>query len=365
MQAGAVINIHGVIEHCRDAIKDAVQMAKVMPDQMIVGIGGELVKGATTVVNYERSDPQTQISLTELKNIVHKIQWKAFDEVRSQLAWETGYPEIDVKLVNAAIVDVRIDGYRVSNPLGFQGKNVSVAIFNAFAPLVHFGALQTIAQELEIDLLAIAAEPYAVSRCISTEDANEMSAIFIDVGGGTTDIAIVRNGCVEGTKMFALGGRSFTRRLAQILDCSFEEAERVKIAYSTKKLDHAMIEKVQPAIHADAGVWLSGVELTLSEFYNVDVLPTHIYLCGGGSALPEVKQMLRGLEWVSRLSFPEQPTVEFIHPSDVTNIKDNTGSLSKPQDVTVMALGNLALDLAGDEPLVSKVLRKVVRMMQA
>ena len=49
----------------------------------------------------------------------------------------------------------------------------------------------------------------------------------------------------------------------------------------------------------------------------------------------------------------------------MTNIKDETWKLVDSQDVTVMALANLALDLAGEEPLVSKVLRKVVRMMQA
>lgn len=364
MAGGAVINISGVIDNCKKAIDEAVNMAGTEPIQMIIGIGGELVKGATTVVNYERSDPSNQISLGELKNIVHKIQWQAFDQVRSQLAWETGYSEIDVKLVNAAIVDVRIDGYKVANPLGFQGKNISVSIFNAFAPLVHFGALQTIAQELGFDLLAISAEPYAVSRCMGGEDASEFNAIFMDIGGGTTDIAVVRNGGVEGTKMFALGGRTYTKRLAQVLGTSFEEAEKVKIAYAMNELDAKSKKEVEKAFQSDAEVWMSGVEITLGEFYNVDLLPSKIYLCGGGSALPEIKKVLETSDWFNNLSFARQPTVEFIYPTDVTNIIDKTGTLKNPQDVTVMALGNLALDLAGEETLVSKVLRKVVHMIQ-
>lgn len=364
MAGGAVININGVIQNSKKAIEEAVNMAGIEPSQMIIGIGGELVKGATTVVNYERSDPSVQISLGELKNIVHKIQWKAFDQVRSQLAWETGYAEIDVKLVNAAIVDVRIDGYKVANPLGFQGKNISVSIFNAFAPLVHFGALQTIAQELGFDLLAISAEPYAVSRCMGEEDIADFNAIFMDIGGGTTDIAVVRNGGVEGTKMFALGGRTFTKRLAQMLNTSFEEAEQVKLAYGSGELDAKSKKTVADAMIADAEVWISGVELTLGEFYNVDLLPSKIFLCGGGSALPEIKQILEQSNWFNNLSFARQPVIDFIYPSDVTNIIDKTGRLNNPQDVTVMALANLGLDLAGEEAMVSKVLRKVVHMIQ-
>ena len=50
------------------------------------------------------------------------MQWKAFEaRARSDLACETGFNEIDVKLVHAAIVDTRIDGYKVSNPIVFPG----------------------------------------------------------------------------------------------------------------------------------------------------------------------------------------------------------------------------------------------------
>ena len=63
--------------------------------------------------------------------------------------------------------------------------------------------------------------------------------VNIDIGGGTTDIAIVRNGGVEGTKMFALGGRSFTRRLSKLMDVTFEEAEDLKLLVSSVNIPYA------------------------------------------------------------------------------------------------------------------------------
>ncbi len=364
MQNGAVTDINGVIASSKVAVDRAVEMAGFKPDQVILGIAGELVKGTTTTVHYERMRPQSKIDLAELKNIVHKIQWRAFDQARKQLAWESGYSEIDVKLVNAAIVDVRIDGYKVSNPLGFQGKDVSIGVFNAFAPLVHLGALQTLSSELDLDLLSIVAEPYAVARSMGVEDASEFSAIFIDIGGGTTDIAVVRNGGVEGTKMFALGGRVFTKRLSQTLGVSFVEAEKIKLDYANGLLNKDSEKTIHESLGSDSKVWLSGVDLSLSEFPPADLLPSKILLCGGASLLPEIKKDLESRTWIKKLPFAKPPTVRFMRPEDVTNIIDETGKLTEPRDITPMALANLAIDLAGEEPLLSGILRKVIRMMQ-
>ncbi len=365
MNSGAVSDIAGVIQRCDQAIAIAENMAEVRRvEQAIIGIAGELVKGTTTTVHYERVKPEIRIDLPELKNIIQKVQWKAFDRIRQQLAWETGHSEIDVKLINAAIVDVRIDGYRVSNPLGFQGRDVSISVFNAYAPMVHLGALQTIANELDLDLLSIAAEPYAVARSIGIENSSDFSAIFIDVGGGTTDIAVVRNGGLEGTKMFALGGRAFTKRLAQDLNVSFEEAEAIKVKYGFGQVGREASQRIEKILAGDCEVWLSGVEIALSEYCESDLLPSRILLCGGGSALPGIKKVLLSQEWVKRLPFAKFPYVSFIQPKDVPAIEDRTGLLKDPQDITPMGLANLAIDLAGEENIISNMLRRAVKLMQ-
>jgi cell division protein FtsA len=365
MQSGAVSDISGVVSSCERAIAAAEEMAGVKRvEQAIIGIAGELVKGSTTTVHYERLKPEVRIDLPELKNIVQKVQWKAFDRIRQQLAWETGHNEIDVKLINAAIVDVRIDGYRVTNPLGFQGRDVSIGIFNAYAPMVHLGALQTIAEELDLDLLSIAAEPYAVARSMGLENTVDFSTIFIDVGGGTTDIAVVRNGGLEGTKMFALGGRAFTKRLAQELNINFEEAEILKIRYGRSELGREVALRLEKIFEEDCQVWLDGVELSLSEYAENDLLPPRILLCGGGSALPGIKKVLLSPAWLKNLAFAKPPNVSFLQPKDVVNISDATSLLRDPQDITPMGLANLAIDLVGEEKALSAMLRRAVKMMQ-
>jgi cell division protein FtsA len=364
MQSGAVSDISGVIETCKISMNQALEKANIKKvKKAIVGIAGELVKGTTTTVHYERGNPDSRIDFPELKNIIQKVQNKAYERIQDQISWETGQ-DIEVKLINAAIVDVRIDGYQVTNPIGFQGKDVSVSIFNAYAPMIHLGALQAIADELDIDLLSIAAEPYAVARSVDYDDALDFSAIFIDIGGGTTDIAVVRNGGLEGTKMFAFGGRAFTKKLAQELRIEFEEAEELKLKYSEGKLAPDISYKVEQILESDAAVWLSGVELSLAEFAGSDVLPSKILLCGGGSGLPGIKKILLTSEWIHSLPFSKTPTVNYLQPRDVIRVIDQTNELRNPQDVTPMGLANLVVDVTGEEKVMAGILRRVLQTMQ-
>lgn len=365
MQGGAITDIAGVVANCDAAIKQAEEMSGVVARNVVIGIAGELVKGTSTTIKYKRSNSSTPIDMDELRKILNQVQERAFERARSQLAWETGYNEIEVKLVNSAIVDVEIDGYRVTNPIGFQGRDVSIQLFCAFAPMVHLGAYQTVASNLDLNLINIAAEPFAVAKSVGQQDSSEFSAIFIDIGGGTTDIALVNNGGVEGTKMFAIGGRSFTRRIAQVLDVPYEKAEQLKLAYSAGELGPKQTALVQEALGGDIEVWLSGVELSLAEFDKVDHLPAKIMLCGGGTGLPEIAAALKRSDWYKNLPFARKPVVSYIDPNEVAHVKDSTGKLTSHADITAMGLANLGLDMVQSGSPSASVLERLSRVLQS
>ncbi len=362
MANGAVTDIAGVVDNCDKALREAERMAGVVARNTVIGIAGELVKGMSTTVSYRRARPEVQIDMVELRDIIERVQRTAFEKVREQLTWETSTDDIQVKLVNAAVVDVEIDGYRVTNPIGFQGRDVSIAVFTAFAPMVHLGALQSVARDLDLNLVNIAAEPFAVAKSVGADDSTEFSAIFIDIGGGTSDIALVNNGGVVGTKMFAIGGRSFTKRIGQSLGVSFEDAEAMKLDHSAGRLDRAAEKEVAEALARDVEVWLSGVEISLGDFDELDHLPNRILLCGGGSALPEIKEALM-TDWWKDLPFARKPKIDFVSPADVNRVVDHTGRLTSPQDITPMGLANLALDIVGSEPAGEQILQRLSRTL--
>lgn len=345
MHLGAIADIAGVVANCEAALSEAEDQAGVQAKQVIIGIAGELVKGTTHTIRYRRPQPNRPLDIAEMEFIIEKVQERAQGRAQAQISLETGNQDVEVKLVNSALVSIHIDGYKVSNPIGFQGKDVAVQIYTAFAPMVHIGALEKVADELALELIAVAAEPFAVSRSVLGTDTNSsFTAILADVGGGTTDIAVVNDGGVEGTKMFGIGGRSFTRTIASELDLSYADAEKLKLNVDHEHIKPSVKKRLDEAIDKTLEVWLSGVELALSEFDSVDHLPHRILLCGGGASLQPLVDALATRPWHKELPFTKAPTVQHIRPSDVAGIQDTTGDITDHTFVTAMGLLRVGYD---------------------
>ena len=345
MHSGAIADIAGVVRNCEEALAQAEDEAGLQAKRVVIGIAGELVKGVTDTIRYRRPQPDRPLDDAEMEFIIEKVQERAQLKAQKQIAIETGSDEVEVKLVNSALVGIHIDGYKVSNPIGFQGRDVAVQIYTAFAPMVHIGALERVADELSLELLAVAAEPFAVSRSVLGSDGNSnFTAILADVGGGTTDSAVVNDGGVEGTKMFGIGGRSFTQTIASDMNISYKDAEKLKVNIDNSQIKPSVKEDVNEAIDKTLEVWLAGVELALSDFDSVDHLPNRILLCGGGSSLKKLVQALEGTSWRKELPFTKKPTVHHINPSEVIGVTDTTGNVSDHTFITAMGLLRVGYD---------------------
>ena len=345
MHSGAIADITGVVRNCEDALAQAEEMAGLQAKRAVIGIAGELVKGVTNTIRYRRPQPNRPLDVPEMEFIIEKVQERAQAKAQKQIALETGNEEVEVKLVNSALVSIHIDGYKISNPIGFQGRDVAVQIYTAFAPMVHIGALEKVADELALDLVAVAAEPFAVSRSVLGNDASSsFTAILADVGGGTTDIAVVNDGGVEGTKMFGIGGRSFTRTIAADMDLGYDAAEKLKCNLDHEKIKADVKHSAEKAIDKTLDVWLDGVELALSEFDSVDHLPNRILLCGGGASLEQLTTALAERDWYENLPFTKRPSVQLIKPTEVIGITDPTGKITDHTFITAMGLLRVGYD---------------------
>jgi len=350
MQAGAIADIASVVSNCDEALTQAEEQAGVSTNTAVIGIAGELVKGLTTTVRVKRKNPERELDMKEVERIIAVVQDRAQQRAKQQLAWELGGKDVEIRLVNSALVHIEIDGYPVTSPVGFKGKEVVVQLYTAFAPMIHIGALERTAKELNLDLVAVAAEPFAVSRAVIGDDPNaSMSAILMDVGGGTTDIAVINDGGVQGTKMFGIGGRAYTRSLERDLGISFVQAEEIKLGLSSHKVPASKVPIVEQSLRKTLDVWTSGVELALAEFTALDHLPRRIFLCGGGSSLDMLMRQLESSDWYTDLPFTRKPVVQHIKPGNVVGMKDTTNTVTDHTFITAMGLLRVGLDTLQQE----------------
>ena len=166
----------------------------------------------------------------------------------------------------------------------------------------------------------------------------------MDVGGGTTDIAVINDGGVQGTKMFGIGGRAYTRAIERELGIEFDEAEQLKTNLKDSSLNEKQAEEVKLALSKTLKVWTHGVELALSEFTNVDNLPQRILLCGGGASLAMIPANLEKTKWYKDLPFTKQPIIQHVNPSQVVDISDATGQVNDHTFITALGLVRVGID---------------------
>lgn len=365
MYAGAISDISGVVAVCEKALSEAENQAGFISKRAVVGIAGELIKGNTSTIRYHRSSGNKPITEPEMLQIIKTIQEKAGAAARQEVALETDNPAVEVRLINSAIVSLEIDGYKINNPIGFKGSELVIQFYTAFAPLVHISAIEKVCAELNLELIAVAVEPFAVCRaCLGDDLDSNFSAVVMDIGGGTTDLAIVDDGGVEGTKMFGIGGRSFTHQIAGRLGTDFATAERIKVSHESVKMPPEQLEKAKHAIRDNLEIWLSGVQLALEDFSNLEVIPARILLCGGGASLSELQELLATGNWYQDLAFSRRPVVHLVDPTDIPGILNTTDTELDQSYITAFGLLRVALDTLVGVPDGTGLKSRIAKILQ-
>ena len=346
MESGAVANISGVV-----LLPPSHQPGRsgggIKPKEVVMGIAGQLVTGVTRTVLRQRQHPERALTRRELCNLVGTVRREAMKQAADEIAEKAGFKRLDLELVNSAIVELRIDGYQVSNPVDFRGRNVELTVFMVFAPLMHVSAMKTIAQRLELDLVGLVAEPFAVAASTFTDEAYALGSLVIDIGGGSTDIALIHRGGIINTKMAAIGGRAFTKGIADICRTTLREAEQIKLDYAAGMETRA---EVRQAIAADMQIWQDALIMGFKEIQQGipqelgvqsgiqpgQPLPPRVVLCGGGSGLPGIIEAIASPKLEAGV-FAVIPEVRLLQTEDVFRIRDPKRFLTEVQDVTPRA----------------------------
>lgn len=328
VQRGSIVDHTSVVITSAKAIADVEKSSKLTSQEMVVIMGGDFLNALPVVFQDRRQNPDLKINEVELKNIFHKIYAKSVEKIRAYHLQESSYVTGDIKIVDAYIQDIKIDGYDIENPIGLDGKVISFNIFYSFLPSLSQELLTSISDIVKKRISQIYSPSFSVSAIIKKDMYPLSDFITIDIGGASTELALTRKGMVIGTRNFQLGGRTITQRIASSLGIGFWEAEEVKLAHTTKRLSSYVSRKIVDIIKRDLELWYSGLELALKEISFLNILPRDIFIYGGASAFIEFRDMLYKTDWYQSLPFPEKPIVKFLDTNSIKGVtlsgfKDN------------------------------------------
>ncbi len=353
MHSAMIVNLQNVVSATDICVGKALSVADkvegrevLLPKKTILGIAGELVKGVTIVADCDREKPDKKIEQKEIDEVVRLVKSQLFSKVHEDIANEMGLTMAQVEEINTKVVAAYIDGVKIDNPIGFTGTHVEYSIYSTFSPTIHLNSLKELAQQLGLEILEIVVEPYAIARAAKGAHKEAFSAIFIDVGGGTTDVALTNRGAVMGTKMFAFGGQVFSKRLMLDFNVSADEAEEMKLDYSNQKTNEIKAKKISAALSKDIPIWTEGIEIALGEFEEVDQYPDQIFFCGGGSLLPDLRSGILAHPWLQVLPFKKFPKMSYIFPNQLEGLTDLTKKMIDPIDVAPAALALMIKEIS-------------------
>lgn len=351
MRSGIITNLDTVLENCKLSINELLSNLKPeeFPRYVMMGIAGEYVQGVSIVVNYEREQHfEKEVTQKEQEKIIKEVKSQIAVTGKDDLSLRTGLKNDDIEILHITPTGMEIGGMPVNSLVGYKGRNVKLNFYASFAPRTYTEALRKVASSLNFEVLGIVSQPFAVARAHSGGRNTNFSAIFLDVGGGTTDVAIVKNGNVADTQMFAFGGRVFTKELARLTGSDFRHAELRKIKYSQKELPKEVMRQVQKTMYTTATLWMRTLKAALESCEDVGPLPTQIYLCGGGSLLPDIKSALMEFPWKRYLPIAVVPKIEMFTPDLLGSVIDNSGDLQYIYDITPASLAKFLYDMEID-----------------
>ena len=348
MKSGIITNLDTVLANCRltmSSLTDRLNPEEY-PKHIVMGIAGEYIQGVSIVVNYQREENfDDEVTEKEEERILAQIEGKIETSGKEDLGQRIGLVNEDIEILHLTRTGTEIGGMPVDSLVGYKGKDVKLNYYASFAPKTYVESLRSVARELELNVLGIVSQPFAVARAFAGSSNRDFSAIFIDVGGGTTDIAIVEKGNVIETKMFAFGGRTFTKEISKILNLEYRVAEQRKIKYAKKDLNKELSREVQKIVYPVARLWMRTLKTAFSLCDDVSSFPTQIYLCGGGSLLPEIKEVMLEFPWKKSLPFAVVPKIEFFTPEKLDSITDSSKDLRNVFDITPASLAKFIYDI--------------------
>ncbi len=216
MKRGVVVNIEAIVKAIRHAIKEAEDMASCDIETVYVGIAGNHIKGFNSP------------GILAINN--KEIKQKDIDAVIE--AARTVKVSDNQEIIHVLPQEYMVDDHTgIQSPLGMTGIRLVTNVHIVTADVTALHNLVTSCYRSGLQVSEVVLESVASSHTVLGKDEMELGVALLDIGGGTSDLAIFCNGTVKHTWELALGGNNLTNDLAAGLRTPLHDAEELKYLY--------------------------------------------------------------------------------------------------------------------------------------
>lgn len=333
VKKGAIVDIKKTTEAIVYAIEEAEKSVDVSIDSVYVGIAGAHINSMNSKGAIAIKGANNEITSEDVD--------RAVDNAKTAVQISATHEIIHI-LPREFVVDEQNE---ISNPKGMVGSRLEAHVHIITGAVTAIKNLMKSCEMAKLNVEEVVLQQYASSLSALTEDERRLGVVLLDIGGGTTDIIVYKNGHVEYSSSIDIAGSSITNDIAFVLKTSTDKAEELKVNEGVAQIDLADEQKtidvpvaggektktitqtyLAEIIESRMEEIFAKAKTKIEEAVPLNSLPAGIVLTGGSSLLKGCTELAEGIFGIP---------VRTGNPIQISGIKEK---VCKPQYSTALGL---------------------------
>ena len=316
VQRGVVVNITQTIESIKQAIEAAKLDCGFDITGVVVGIAGQHIR------SLQHSDYITRVDSEE---VIDELDLERLTENVHKLAMMPGE-----EIIHVIPQEYKVDGQGdIKEPCGMYGARLEATFHIVVGQVTSIRNIARCVKSSDLELKALNLEPLASAKAVLSQEEKEAGVVLVDIGGGTTDIAIFKDGIIRHTAVIPYGGNIITNDIKEGCSIIEKQAEQLKVKFGSawpgenkeneivsipglrgRDPKEISLKTLSRIIHARTTEIINAV-FTEVKNYGYDQpsrkLIAGVVITGGGSQLKHVKQLVEYLTGMdTRIGYPNE-----------------------------------------------------------
>ncbi len=318
MYDGQIHDIEGVTKIVKEIKKELEDELDIKLKKVSIAAAGRSLKTHRIRVD-KKVDNSQEISREQINALELEAIQKAQEEI------DTGRKNnLKYFCIGYTIVKYYLDESFMENLEGHRGETIGVDLLATFLPQTVIEGLYAVVTKAELEVLNMTLEPIAAINAAIKENLRLLNIALIDIGAGTSDIAIAKDGAIVAYAMTSLAGDEITEKISEYYLLDFDTSERLKVSLN-KRENHEIKDILGVKRSLSTREIISNIKdevNTLAEEISKEIMnsngkaPSAVFLIGGSSQIPLLDRFI-----AKNLGLPKERVVV----KDVSSIGEIEG----------------------------------------
>jgi len=313
---GVVNNITQTTQSIQQAVNDAEENSGYKINDVVVGIAGQHIRSIQHTDYISRGNSDEVITQQDIQTLIDQV---------NKLAMLPGE-----EIIHVLPQEYKIDGQsEIKEPIGMYGSRLEATFHVVVGQASSIRNIVRCVQSTGIELSGITLEPLASADAVLSQEEKEAGVALIDIGGGTTDLAIFKDGIIRHTAVVPFGGNVITDDIKEGCSIIEKQAELLKVKFGSawpgenkdneivsipglrgREPKEISLKNLSKIIHARVVEIIEQVFAEIKAYGHDDPrkkLIAGIVLTGGGSQLQHIKQLVEYITGMdTRIGYPNE-----------------------------------------------------------